>query len=127
MGLVENVRLGPTSGLTWSEQSRLPLTRSGQTRGHALSGCIVEGHASFLDAIMLLPPRTEETRRLVMDHVQQGPFDGQVAVVIDEAQTAKFVHEEADAGPGRADHLRQGLLTNVGEDGLGFFLIVEIR
>ena len=38
------------------------------------------------------------------------------AVVTDEAERAKAIHEEADTGPRRADHLRQGLLRNVGNE-----------
>jgi hypothetical protein len=35
-----------------------------------------------------------------------------VTVVANESLFAKFVHERADPGSGRADHLCQGFLTN---------------
>jgi hypothetical protein len=39
-------------------------------------------------------------------------MDFNVAVVIDQAQFPKFVHEKTHAGPRRADHLRQCLLAD---------------
>jgi len=38
------------------------------------------------------------------------------AVVFDETQFSEFVHEEIDARPRGADHLREHLLRNLGED-----------
>jgi hypothetical protein len=34
------------------------------------------------------------------------------AVVFNQAELAKAIHEEADAGPGGADHLRQSFLRD---------------
>jgi hypothetical protein len=34
-------------------------------------------------------------------------------VVTDQPQLTKFIHEEVDAGPGGADHVRQGFLADV--------------
>jgi hypothetical protein len=45
------------------------------------------------------------------DGVQQRLMNIYFAVVIDEAQFAELVHEEADARPRRTDHFRQRLLT----------------
>src|ERR1043166_4466929 len=42
---------------------------------------------------------------VVQNHAQQGIMDFQFSVVFDEAQFAEFVHEEAHARSGRADHL----------------------
>lgn len=42
------------------------------------------------------------------------------AVVFNEAEFTKAIHEEADAGAGGADHFREGLLGNVGNQTVGF-------
>jgi hypothetical protein len=36
-----------------------------------------------------------------------------LAIVADETQLSKFVHEEADARAGRANHLRQRFLADM--------------
>jgi hypothetical protein len=43
--------------------------------------------------------------------------DHNLAVVINEAQSAKFIHEEAVARACRADDLRKGVLRILGESG----------
>ena len=66
--------------------------------------------------------------RLVMQYrVQQRLVNIYFAVVIDEAQVAKFVHKEADAGSRRPNHLRKRFLTeNDRNDGqVAFFPIVR--
>ena len=45
-------------------------------------------------------------------------MDVQAAVVFNEAQLPKLVHEETHPGPRRPDHLGQGFLTDSGHDGL---------
>jgi hypothetical protein len=40
-------------------------------------------------------------------------MDLDAAVVVNEAQFSKFVHEETHAGPGRANHFRKRLLADV--------------
>jgi len=48
-------------------------------------------------------------RQLIeQDHIEKRLMYLDAAVVFDEAELAKAVHKEADAGPGGADHLRQG-------------------
>jgi hypothetical protein len=42
----------------------------------------------------------------------------QAAVVFNEAELPKLVHEETDPGPRRPDHLGQGFLTDPGHDEL---------
>ena len=42
----------------------------------------------------------------------------QAAVVFNEAQLPKLVHEETHPGPRRPDHFGQGFLTDPGNDGL---------
>jgi hypothetical protein len=46
----------------------------------------------------------------MQDHVQQGAVDFHIAaVVFDEAQLPKFVHEKTDPRPSGADHLGEHL------------------
>src|SRR5438132_2892203 len=40
-----------------------------------------------------------------------------LSVVADQTQFAEFVHKETDSGPGGPDHVRQCLLTDLGENG----------
>ena len=59
-------------------------------------------------------------RLVVQNHVQQRAVNFQTAaVVVDEPQPSKFIHEKADAGPCRADHLRKRLLADLCDDRLG--------
>jgi len=51
------------------------------------------------------------------DHVEQRLVYLDAAVVVDEAEFAKAIHEEADAGPGGADHLCQSLLSDTRNQG----------
>ena len=44
-----------------------------------------------------------------------------------QAQLSKFVHEKADAGPRRADHLRERLLADFCNDRLRLALLAKIR
>src|SRR5271168_1219227 len=65
---------------------------------------------------------------LVAQHdAQQGAVDFQVAVVFDETQLPELVHEMADAGPCRADDLRQRLLADLRRDRLRGAFLAEIR
>ena len=56
-----------------------------------------------------------EADSIVEDDTKEGIVDVDFSVVLDEAQFSKFVHEEIDAGPRCADHLRQHLLRHLGE------------
>jgi hypothetical protein len=49
------------------------------------------------------------------------------AVVVNQSQLPKFVHEEADAGSGRSDHLRKRLLAYSRQDRLRPAFLAEIR
>ena len=53
-------------------------------------------------------------------------MDFKFTIVFDEAQFAELVHEKADARSGRADHLRQGFLTELSHDRLRLALLAEI-
>ena len=46
--------------------------------------------------------------------------------VVEEAQLSEPVHEETDPRPGRADHLREGLLANLGDYGLRHAFLAEV-
>src|SRR3981081_2080819 len=68
-----------------------------------------------------LTRRGPRRRALVaQDHVQQRAVNFQVAaVVVDEAEPSKLVHEKADARARGADHLRKRLLADLCDDRLG--------
>src|SRR5665647_3988518 len=68
-----------------------------------------------------------DLRVVVQDSVQQRTIDLDFSVVIDQAQFSKFIHEKADAGSGRADHLRQGALADIRLDRLRTALLAEVR
>src|SRR6202162_1729019 len=50
-----------------------------------------------------------------------------MAIVVNEAQLSKFVHEKAHARSRRADHLRQRLLADFGYDWLRPTFLAKIR
>src|SRR5665647_614352 len=57
--------------------------------------------------------------RLFAQHrVQQRSVNLDLALVIDEALFPESIHEEADPGPGGADHFRQRLLAERDRNGL---------
>jgi hypothetical protein len=65
--------------------------------------------------------------RLIVQHdAQQRAVDFHGAVVLDEAQFSKFVHELADTGSRRSDHLRERLLTDFRNDRLGLSFLAKI-
>src|SRR6266581_1585137 len=53
-------------------------------------------------------------------------MDFQFSVVFDIAQFAEFVHEEAHARSGRADHLRERFLTELSDGRLRLAVFTEI-
>src|ERR1700744_2797515 len=63
---------------------------------------------------------------VMQDRGQQRTVDLDVAVVTDQPELAKLVHEETDAGSRRADHLRQRFLADVWTDRLRAALLPEI-
>src|SRR5258708_16857605 len=52
---------------------------------------------------------------VVQDDAEEGIVDVDLAVVLDEAQFAEFVHEKIDAGARSANHLRQHFLGYFGK------------
>lgn len=104
--------------------------RNGRRSGYPendISGPAFEDFRAARLAGPSVTARKANRRLIVQDDVQQGAIDGQVTVILDQSQAPEFVHEEADPGPGRADHLRQGLLADFGDDRFGFFVLAEIR
>ena len=56
-------------------------------------------------------------RSVVQHNIDQGTVDQHpAAVVVDVAKIAEPIEEEADTRSGGADHLRQGLLTDFGDN-----------
>ncbi len=53
-------------------------------------------------------------------------MDLKPAVVVNESQFPKPVHEEADTRAGRADHLGQRFLTDLGHNSFGNALLAEM-
>jgi len=53
-------------------------------------------------------------RLIVKNHVEKGLIDMDAAVVIDKAELAKPIHEEANPGSSRSDHVGKGLLRDLG-------------
>jgi hypothetical protein len=66
-------------------------------------------------------------RFIVENHVQQGTVDFNVAVVVNETQFPKLVHEKTHARACRADHFRQCLLADFRNDRLGPTFFAKIR
>ena len=50
---------------------------------------------------------------IVQNYVEQRPVHSNAVFIVDKAEIVEAVHEEADTGPGDADHLRQCLLRNL--------------
>src|ERR1700688_4483212 len=52
-------------------------------------------------------------RLIVKNHVEKGFVDVDAAVVIDKAELAKAIHEEADPGSSGPNHVGKGLLRDL--------------
>jgi len=50
-----------------------------------------------------------------------------MSIVLDISQFSEFIHEEADAGSGRADHFRQGFLSDLSHNRLRPCFLAEVR
>ena len=68
------------------------------------------------------------TRELVVQDGEKAAMDRQpgFAVVIDEAAPSEPVHEQVDPRSSRADHLRQVLLIDAGDDGFTGAVLAEV-
>ena len=63
---------------------------------------------------------------IVQHHVQQRPVNLDPSAVFDKPEFAKSIHEEAHAGAGGADHLRESLLRDFGNDSFRFARLAEL-
>ncbi len=66
-------------------------------------------------------------RLVAQNGVQQRAMNLYFSVVADDPLFSKLVHEEADAGPRRADHFRQRFLTEGHRDRRSAAFLAEIR
>jgi hypothetical protein len=73
------------------------------------------------------PDRQSGWHVIVQDNFEQRSMHLNAAVVFDEAEFAKAIHEEADPGPGGPDHLRQGFLGDLGDQAFRFARHAELR
>jgi len=102
-----------------------------------LQECELESSAR-LDVVTVADPGSEHClqfcgRRplridsIVQNHVEQRLMNLNAAVVCNKAELAKAVHEKADAGPGCADHLRQGFLRDLRNQCFWFTWLAKLR
>ena len=63
----------------------------------------------------------------MQDEIQQRTVDLDAAVVVNEAEFSKLVHEKAHARPGRSDHLRKRLLADFRDHRLRFVFLTKVR
>ena len=66
-------------------------------------------------------------RLIVENRIQQRGVHFDSAIVGDEAELAESVHEKADAGARRADHLGERFLTDFCDRRLRIAVLAEIR
>src|ERR1700682_5750719 len=52
-------------------------------------------------------------RLIVKNHIEKGLVDVDAAVVVDKAELPKAIHEEADPGSSRSNHVGEGLLRDL--------------
>ena len=78
---------------------------------------------AFIGAVISSP---SDMRLIVQNDVQQRAVDFHMAVVINEAQLSKFVHEVTHSAPRGADHLCEHLLADIRNDWLGSALFAKI-
>lgn len=71
-------------------------------------------------------PSLLDMRLLVKNEIQQRLVHFNFAVVADETQFSKPVHEEAHPRPRSADHFGQRLLTDMTEDRFRFSVFAEM-
>jgi hypothetical protein len=65
---------------------------------------------------------------VVQNDIQQCTVDfDAAAVVVNEAQLSKFVHEKTHIGLGRSDHIRKRLLADFRNQRLRFGFLAKVR
>jgi len=65
-------------------------------------------------------------RLIVQNNTQQRAVNFDSAIIINEAQFPKFVHEVAHTGARRANHLRECLLTDLRNEWLWSAFLAKI-
>src|SRR5580704_540625 len=79
-------------------------------------------------AIARNPRQTvSHTDSVVENDVGQRLMNLDAAVVLNKAEFAKAIHEEADAGPSGADHLCQGFLRDLRNQSFWFTRLAKFR
>jgi hypothetical protein len=68
-------------------------------------------------------PQARKSSLLVQYNTQERSVDLKSAVVLDESELSKFVHEKIDPGTRCADHLRQRFLRHFGEYSVGLVFL----
>ena len=63
----------------------------------------------------------------MQDHIEQRLVNSDATVVFDKAELAEAVHEETDAGPGGADHFRQGFLRDLRNEHVRSSRVPDLR
>jgi hypothetical protein len=66
-------------------------------------------------------------RSVVQNYIEQRFANPDTAVVLNKAELAEAVHEEADAGSGGADHSRQSFLRDLWNYRFMFSWLTEFR
>src|ERR1035438_6100253 len=101
MSPLVRIRILPTLRPSWVKSSRRAVAsdRSRRTRSRTHTGSLGNGRKAWLLGIVLGQLIEEE-------HIEQRLMHLDAAVVGDEAELAKAIHEKADTGPCGADHLR---------------------
>src|ERR1700733_5824839 len=64
---------------------------------------------------------------VVQNHVEQRFMNSDSTVVLNKTELTEAIHEEADARPGRADHLRQSFLCDQGDQRLRLSWFAKFR
>jgi hypothetical protein len=90
-------------------------------------GAGVDLYRAHFNPLTIANASGSNLRFIVENHVQQGTVDFNVAVVINETQFPKLVHEKTHARACRANHLRQCLLADFRNDRLGPTFFAKIR
>ena len=115
-------RSRPRAGGRGGYRQARPVRRDGGRRGRghqeARRGCRCAPRSPPGTTCSGSPPNRRArpaagALEIVQDDAQQGAVDLQAAVVVDEAQLPKLVHEGVDARAGRADDLGQRLLADL--------------
>ena len=62
----------------------------------------------------------------MQDDIEQRALDLQTAIVVDKSQFPESIHQEADPRAGRAHHLCEHLLADLGNYSLGHAVLAKV-